>query len=259
MWAFLPKKLKMQNKTISIIIATYNSGLTLKECLDSLLAQTNLSLNIIIIDGNSTDNTKDIIHRYEAKIKYYISEPDNGVYDAWNKGLLHIDTDWVMFLGSDDVLYPNAIENYIRYIEKNKDKNLILSKAELIDKNKEIIRVIGGPWNFLKFRRYMNIVHTGSIHHVSLFQKFGEFNSKYKIAGDYEFLSRCERVVNAGFIDSVMMKMGYGGLSTKNIHKVFFETFYIKNKILKINIWVNIFDLLLSYLKHYRRFFLNVD
>lgn len=249
----------MQRKIISIVIATYNSGATLEECLNSIFTQTNSGASIFIVDGNSTDNTNDIIRKYRSKIEYYISEPDNGVYDAWNKILPYIETDWVMFLGSDDVLHLDAVECYIRHIEENKDVNLVLSKAELIGDNKEFIRVIGEPWDLEKFKRYMNVVHTGSVTHISLFSQFGKFNSKYKIAGDYDFLLRCSQEVRAGFINSSMMKMRHGGLSTSHIHQVFFETFCVKREILGVKLWNGIFDLFLSYLKFYTRSFFNAD
>ncbi len=236
---------------ITIIIATYNSGSVLENCLDSLLRQTSNNFKIIIIDGNSTDNTMDIVDKYKSHISYSVSEPDNGIYDAWNKGLKHADTDWIMFLGSDDTLYPDAIEKYIKYIDKNQSLNHVLSKAELVDADANVLNIIGKKWNLNKFKRYMNVVHTGSIQHKSLFKKFGYFNVDYKIAGDYEFLLRAGDHIKSGFIDDLMMKMMIGGVSSSLIHKVFYESFKAKYETGNINLFVCLFDYLIAYIKYY--------
>ncbi|WP_317169476.1 glycosyltransferase [Mucilaginibacter humi] len=91
---------------ISIIIVTYNAAGTLQVCLDSIYKQQYPSLKIIIIDGNSTDGTVDIIKANINKIHYWQSEPDAGVYDAMNKAVKHLTGDWVYFIGADDELLP---------------------------------------------------------------------------------------------------------------------------------------------------------
>ena len=115
----------------SIIIATFNSDKTLSATLDSLLKQTYNKFEVIIVDGLSNDNTLAIIKEYEEKflqanINYILlSEKDSGIYDAWNKGLKKVNSNWIAFLGSDDTYYPNALEMYNEAINNSENINYI--------------------------------------------------------------------------------------------------------------------------------------
>src|SRR3954447_3382690 len=89
---------------ITIVVATFNAGAILSRCLESVLAQDYPFVDLVVIDGGSTDGTIERIRGYGALIAYWESSPDNGVYDAWNKALRHVRGDWVCFLGADDRL-----------------------------------------------------------------------------------------------------------------------------------------------------------
>lgn len=100
----------MYSPLISIITSTYNCTSTLNDTINSILNQSYINLEYIIIDGNSTDGTIDIIKSSEQKFQKkkivfkWISEPDKGIYDAWNKGLDKVTGDWIVFIGGDDFL-----------------------------------------------------------------------------------------------------------------------------------------------------------
>ena len=94
---------------ISIIVAVYNSKKTLQRCIDSVFSQTYPHKELIIIDGGSTDGTVDILRANNDKITYWKSEPDNGIYQAWNKALDHAKSDWICFLGADDYLWKPKV------------------------------------------------------------------------------------------------------------------------------------------------------
>lgn len=217
---------------ISIIIATFNSEDFIENCIKSIINQTSNNYEIIIIDGSSTDNTNRIITKYKEYIKFYVSEPDKGIYDAWNKGLDNSNSDWIMFVGSDDILKKDAIENYIDFITKNSNQHIeyVSARMNLTDKKGNIIRTVGEKWRFSKFRRFMNVAHPASIHHISLFEKYGVYDTTYKIAGDYELLLRAKSKLKAEFIDTVVIDMGMEGVSSVLLHKVFKESFRAKNK-----------------------------
>ena len=218
----------------SIIIATFNSDRTLRNTLVSLIVQTYKNFEVIIADGLSTDNTIQIIKEYEKKfseanIPYiWSSEKDAGIYDAWNKALEKANTDWIAFLGSDDSYYPNALEIYNEAIEKYPKINYISSKVQLIDSNNKVLKVIGKPYDNKQMNRYMNIAHVGSFHHKDLFQKNGNFNTKYKIAADYDFFLRCYTVIQSAYINSITTKMLNTGISNQNVTKVFNEVLKIQ-------------------------------
>lgn len=94
---------------ISIIIPTYNCENTFTIALKSVLSQDLEEKEIIIVDGGSSDGTLDLLNKYDQQIDYWISEPDNGIYDALNKGIDLANGEWLYFLGSDDKLYDNHV------------------------------------------------------------------------------------------------------------------------------------------------------
>ena len=87
---------------ISVIVAVYNGQATLKQCLDSVTQQTYENTELIVIDGGSTDGTVDLLRANQEKIAYWISEPDRGIYNAWNKALTQARGDWICFLRSEE-------------------------------------------------------------------------------------------------------------------------------------------------------------
>ena len=146
----------------TIITATFNSEKTLERTIKSVLNQSFNNFEYIIIDGNSTDNTLSIIKQFEneftsKKICYkFISEKDNGIYDAWNKGLSIAVGEWVSFLGSDDYYLENALEKYETAISKNKC-NYVHSRVNLVNRKGAVLKVLGSKIEKNKFYNHMNI------------------------------------------------------------------------------------------------------
>ena len=201
---------------ITIIIATYNAEKFLTAALNSIREQLYKNFELIIIDGKSTDSTIDIFNRNKDIVAYSISEKDKGIYDAWNKGIEVSKGDWVLFIGADDILLPDAILNYVAFIEKNyhQDKDYISSKIQLISpKSESIVKTIGERWEWPKFNHTMTVAHPGSFHSRKLFDKFGKYDISYKITGDYELLMRPGKKLNAGFMDIITVRMTKGGAS----------------------------------------------
>lgn len=219
---------------LSIIIATYNSDKTLEKTLQSLVSQTYQNFEVILIDGLSTDTTVNIIKNFEKtflekNISYFwISEKDTGIYDAWNKGLKQVNSSWIAFLGSDDTYYPDALEIYSTEINKNSNKNYICSKVEYIHTDGKILKILGKPYSYKQMIRYMDIAHVGSFHHKELFEKYGDFNTSYKIVGDYDFFMKCGTNIKAAFIDKITARMLNIGISNNNVKKVLNEVVAIQ-------------------------------
>lgn len=240
---------------ISIIIAIYNSESTIERCLTSVFNQTFQDYELIIIDNNSNDNTKLIINKYISKIHKYIREKDNGIYDAWNKGIKLCNGDWVCFIGSDDYLYPNSLDNLIRGINNNPKCNFISGKIKLLDNKKNLI--IGELFSHKKIIYYQNFVHIGSLTSRHLFNDI-LFDVKYKIAGDYDFYVKSRFKIYPCFVDHIIAEseLGVSQISSKvflenyniwennNLHSTLFnkllffyqsKCFFLKRKINKLN------------------------
>lgn len=226
---------------LSIITACFNSESTVKETIESLLNQSFLKFEYIIVDGKSQDNTFDIIMCYEEKFKEkgiqyrFISESDTGIYNAWNKGLELATGDWIAFLGSDDVYLDNALENYANLALLNKDVDFIHSKVKIF-KKLSFIREINKKWNWSQFKKSMNIAHSGAFHNKKYFKIYGEFDEDYKIAGDYEMLLRSKDGLKTIFLDEFTVIMQEGGISSKMFLKAFKEAERAKIKTAGINL-----------------------
>lgn len=201
---------------ISIIVATYNAALYLERLINSINIQNFDSLELIIIDAGSKDGTVELIKKHLEKISYWISEPDNGIYDAWNKGVQASSGDWIMFLGADDQLLPDAIKKYAEFIAKLshiEEVEYISSRMEMVDLAGRSIRVKGWAWEWPLFLKDMTVAHPGSLHSKKLFDQYGLFNIAYKITGDYELLLRPREKLKAVFFDEVTVLMQEGGAS----------------------------------------------
>jgi glycosyltransferase involved in cell wall biosynthesis len=199
---------------ISVITAVYNGGKTLEQTIKSVLGQSYKNVEFIIIDGGSSDNTVDIIKKYANQLSYWISEPDKGIYNAWNKGVAQVKGDWVCFLGSDDELLPDALEKYAAFIGDNeKGLEYVSSLILWVDGEGNGLRNYGKPWEWPKFKRVMNVAHVGSLHAKALFDKYGSFDESYKIAGDYELLLRAGEKLKAGFMPEVTARVAVTGVS----------------------------------------------
>ena len=207
---------------LSVIVATYNSEKTLNETLESLLAQTYRTFEVIVIDGLSKDGTVFIIKKYEPlfldkNIKFYwVSESDSGIYDAWNKGLKKTNSDWIGFLGSDDMYHPSALENYATEMDKQPNINYICSKVEIINESGAIVKIMKSPYEYKQVIRYMDFAHVGSFHHRELFERYGNFDITYKIAGDYDFFLRCGNNIRSGYLNKITARMLNSGVSNVN-------------------------------------------
>lgn len=205
---------------ISVITAVYNGERYLEQTIKSVINQTYPNLEYIIIDGGSTDGTNNIIQRYKDKIAYSISEKDNGVYDAWNKGVKAARGTWIVFLGADDYfLNLEVCNDMIPYFGQAAKNNIryIYGKISLRSASNKQIAMLGKPWDESRkdLFQYMSLPHCASFHSYLLFKENGLFNTQFKIAGDYEFLLRefTQNNRNALFCDKELAGMRIGGLS----------------------------------------------
>ncbi|CVK19928.1 glycosyltransferase family 2 protein [Sporomusa sphaeroides] len=201
---------------ISIITVCYNAVKTIEQTIYSVVNQTYPNIEYIIIDGNSTDGTIDIIKKYEDKIAYWISEPDNGIYDAMNKGIDIATGDYIQFLGADDALVNDYIIDEIVSMIHGED---ILS-ANILNINDTLF--IQAKSNNHVSRDNLNyngemIPHPGMFCKRKLFSK-KKFNINYKIAADYDFFLffLFDQNVSFKFIDIPVVFFSMMGVSSTN-------------------------------------------
>jgi len=207
------KRKKKKKIYFSIVIATKNSGKVLQNCLDSLKLQTYKSFEVIIIDGKSNDNTMSIVDANSSDISFFSSEEDHGIYDAWNKALEVVKYDWIMFLGSDDILLPKTLDIYCKYLRTHNNSEFVSSKIKIYDSDSKKSRIYGNKYNWNILKKYMNFAHVGAIHNRKIFKKFGKFNTSFKVCGDYEFFLRSGDSLNVGFLNEITCCMKAGGAS----------------------------------------------
>ncbi len=209
------KKSRLDEPLVSIITASFNASEYLQRTIKSIRDLSYSNIEWIVVDGASKDGTVEIMRQNDDVIDYWISEADSGIYDAWNKGVALARGEWIAFLGCDDAYYPDAIERYVRFMLANKDKQFdyISSRVELVNARQEFIQIIGRMWSWPKFLTKMVVAHVGSLHHQSLYERYGLYNTTYKSAADYELLLRARHSLRAGFVDEVTAKMQFGGLS----------------------------------------------
>ena len=217
---------------ISVIVAVYNGAKTLQHCIDSVSNQTYLNKELIIIDGCSTDGTIDILMTNNDKIAYWKSEPDNGIYHAWNKALGHASGDWICFLGSDDYLWRRSVfEEIMPHMIKAESQGIrmVYGQVARVTEDDEISCVDGYSWEYtwrsIIIDGICTFTHQGMFHHRSLFELYGRFDESFQIAGDYELLIRAFKDGgDAYFINGLIVAgMQTGGI-TSNCIKLVKET-----------------------------------
>ena len=204
---------------ISIIVAVYNGTKTLQQCIDSVAAQTYTNKELIIIDGGSKDGTVDLLKANSAQISYWISEPDCGIYSAFNKGLAQVKGDWICFLGADDYFWDaKVLELMAEQLTKLPPSiRVAYGQVRIVNAHGESFYQKGEQWWKMKerFKQYMCIPHQAVMHRRSLFELRGIFDDSFRIAGDYELLLRELRTGEAMFIpDIIVTAMRRGGLSS---------------------------------------------
>lgn len=205
---------------ISIITATYNAARFLPDTIGSIRAQSYPNIEWIVIDGGSTDPTLDLLKASDDVIDYWLSEPDCGIYSAWNKGLAQAKGEWICFLGADDYFWDaHALANMSEQLEKMPSSVLVAyGQVMLVNAEGLEIHVFGEPWENVKqrFKQVMCIPHQGTMHRRSLFERYGKFDESFSIAGDYELLLRELKSADARFIPGIIlaaMRQG-GGISS---------------------------------------------
>ncbi|TDO71513.1 glycosyltransferase [Flavobacterium chryseum] len=220
---------------VSLITVCYNRKATMAQSIESVLSQDYDDIEYIVIDGNSSDGTKDIIESYSDKITQHISEPDKGMYDAINKGLQLATGDIVGLMHSDDVFYDSTVVTKIVNAFKNTSSaDAVYGNGIYVtnDAKEKIVRNrIGGQYDFEKLKSGWLPLHPTVYMKKAIVEKYGYYNLDFKIASDTEFLLRYlfKHKINIIYLNEYVVKMRMGGLSTnyKRVFQVLSEDYRI--------------------------------
>ncbi|MDR7372330.1 glycosyltransferase family 2 protein [Flavobacterium aquidurense] len=210
---------------LTIIIPTYNSGSTLDVALKSIINQTFKNIEILVIDGLSVDNTLEIVesNKMEFPNITVVSEKDNGIYDAMNKGILLAKGTWLYFLGSDDSLYEaDTIEKFIN--------SEALRLNEVVYGNVYSERFNGIYDGLFTYSKIMNqnICHQAIFFKKSIFDKIGKFNLIYKSHADWDHNIRWffSSKISKMFVNQIIANYADGGYSSTHSDEVFWRDKY---------------------------------
>jgi len=165
---------------VSVVCVTYNAGQTLPQLLSSVAVHKSDAVELVIIDGNSTDDTLNIIKQNEAIIDFWISEPDKGIYDAMNKAIAYTKGQWIVFLGADDTLMDDFTEMLT-----------VLKSPDTIYYGNVIF--YGKPFSKVYDDYYLtklNICHQAIFYPRAVFEKY-KYDLKYNVYADYHLNLRC--------------------------------------------------------------------
>ncbi len=212
---------------VSVITVSYNSADTIKDTFESVLNQTYNNIEYVIVDGSSSDDTVDIIKSYEHKfknkrIKYrWVSEPDGGIYDAMNKGILLAQGSIIGILNSDDWYSNDAISEIVR-TNKDNTYSVISGRKNKVNSEKQILDTVQNKKDIKKnVHKTMPLNHPATFVHKTIYEVVGNFDTKYKLSADYDFIFRA---YNAGakflFTDKVIVNMRNTG-STYQLKNIF--------------------------------------
>jgi glycosyltransferase len=214
---------------ISIITAVYNNVRTINSCMESVLGQTHPDIEYIIVDGGSRDGTVDAIEKHKGNIAKFISEPDNGIYDALNKGIRMASGDVIGFLHADDLYTNNKV---LETVAANMALHGVDScYGDLLYVHKENTERTVRYWKSCPykdglFQRGWMPPHPTFFVRKKVYEEHGVFNTSFRIAADYELMLRFleKNRISTVYIPEVLVKMRMGGASNRSLRNMMVKT-----------------------------------
>lgn len=206
----------MNNPEVSIIIATFNAEKTLRKALESVKNQSFQNWECIVVDGASKDGTVEVIKEYiktDGRFRF-ISEPDKGIYDAFNKGFRMAKGEWVYYLGADDIIYPESIKQLETYL-KGWDVDIVY--GNVMEKLPDGRKYKGKVSTYEALPNSMLASHQAIFTRRSLLRRLNGFDLDFKIIGDMDFYVRAHltKQCSAKFVDNLIIaEFAVGGVSS---------------------------------------------
>lgn len=207
---------------ISVVTVCLNDKQKLEKTILNVLGQDYKNKEFIIIDGGSSDGTTEVIKKYEPHIHYWVSEKDNGIYDAMNKGIKVATGDYIYFLNAGDLIYGSHVfKKMAEIIKNNENIGIIYGLAECFSKEDAISYISGAKINRGDLWKGMPVCHQSIFFKKELFNIIGFYNTKFKSRADYELLLRFfynqkKHGLGGCFVDMPICKFNLYGYSSKN-------------------------------------------
>jgi len=221
----------MQSKPrFSIITVSYNAKEDLEKTIKSVSCQSLKEYEYIVIDGNSTDGTKEVLKKYDKEINYWVSEPDKGIYNAMNKGAKVARGDYLYFLNAGDTFFDkNTLEEVSREIDNNQD--LVYGRIRVVNKNNDKSYIRDKKLTKFKIKLGFKVSQQAVFIKRDTFNKVGGLDERYKIAADFDLLCK---IFDGNYlikkIDLVICNYDGDGVSS-NLKKSYGDTaLVIKNR-----------------------------
>ena len=205
---------------VTVVVAVRDGVRNIQRCIDSVDHQTLQNCEFIVMDAGSTDGTVEILKANAARIDYWESKPDRGIFHAWNKAVACARGEWLCFLGADDYLWaPDTLERFQPHLESaSAAHRVVYGAVAVVARSGETVAVIDQSWEQARHRFFiaMSIPHPGTFHHRELFARHGPFDESFRQAGDYDFLLREFRARAPRYVPG-LIQAGYeeGGVSTR--------------------------------------------
>lgn len=211
---------------ISIVTVVYNNVETIRDAIESVLEQTYENIEYIVIDGGSDDGTVEVIEEYRDELDHFVSEPDDGIYSAMNKGVRATTGDIVGILNADDFYADETILE--RVVDKFVDEQTDCVYGDLVyvepEETDEIVRYWrSGPYSRERFRKGWMPPHPTLFVRRELYERYGGFDQELDISGDYELILRFlyRHRASAAYLPDVLVRMRAGGNSNASLAQRF--------------------------------------
>jgi glycosyltransferase len=210
---------------ISVITAVYNNRDTISAALDSALRQSGVDIDLVVIDGGSTDGTLEVLRSYTGRLDVLVSEPDQGIYDALNKGIQRASGDVVGFLHSDDLFAGAGVLSRVAAAFADPEVGAVYGDLVYVRKDNpdQVVRYWrAGVFSRRRLRWGWMPPHPTLYVRRHVYEQHGLFDTSFRIAADYDFILRTlgQAGVGVRYIPEVLVKMRVGGASNRSLRNI---------------------------------------
>jgi glycosyltransferase len=210
---------------ISVVTAVFNRKKTVAQALESVLTQSYPSVETIVIDGGSNDGTLSVLESYRTRLNFLISEPDQGIYDALNKGIKHATGDVIGFLHADDFFEDNEVLSKVAMVLQDTSIDAVYGDLVYVshDDAEQVIRYWkSGVYDDDALSRGWMPPHPTFYVRKSVYERLGGFDTRYSIAADYDTILRFLAVekIRTVYIPQVLVRMRAGGISNGSLKTI---------------------------------------